>query len=95
MDVLLSLAESILKYNFKRKEIGLEALMMAGGSSGSKGTVIYRNKSLAVDKNTRLAVVGDKVLDMVVSEAWYLTGTEKRKLPLCPSHLNQKLCCDQ
>ncbi|KAF2249755.1 ribonuclease III [Trematosphaeria pertusa] len=77
MDARVELAESILDYTFVDKTLCLEALMMAGGPCGTKAMATYNGQLYPVDKNTRLAVVGDRLLDTVLSEMWFATGRIK------------------
>lgn len=76
-DSKLAIAEAILGYNFSRKTLALEALMMDSGPSGIKAVVWHKGQRHEVPKNTRLAVVGDGLLDSVLAEAWY--GTDESK----------------
>ncbi|KAF2634432.1 ribonuclease III [Massarina eburnea CBS 473.64] len=72
MNKRLARAESILNHTFANKRLGLEALMMDGNR-----IVEYDNVQMLVEKNTRLAVHGDRQLAANLSEAWYHTNKEK------------------
>ena len=61
-------------YEFEDKTLGMEALMMAAGYGGAPAPVEYHGLRYLVEKNTRLAVVGDRMIGALVSARWYRTG---------------------
>lgn len=61
-------------YEFEDKTLGMEALMMAAGYGGAPAPVEYHGSRYLVEKNTRLAVVGDRMIGALVSARWYRTG---------------------
>ena len=57
--------EQILSYQFKDRHLCWEALQMAGNGVRKAGSRSIPNG------NKRLAIVGDFVLDLILSKAWY------------------------
>lgn len=60
--------QQILGYQFQDRKLCWEALQMAGN-----GVRVAGSRSIP-NGNKRLAVVGDFVLDLILSEAWYEGG---------------------
>ncbi|ERF69526.1 hypothetical protein EPUS_01855 [Endocarpon pusillum Z07020] len=60
--------QEILKYQFKDRDLCWEALQMAGSGVRSAGSRSIPNG------NKRLAIVGDFVLDLILSKDWYDSG---------------------
>jgi hypothetical protein len=63
-DKIISL-ETIIDYSFKDKSTAWEALQLAGNGFSTK---------FITNGNKRLAIVGNLVIDTVLSEAWYRSG---------------------
>ncbi|KAF2729283.1 ribonuclease III [Polyplosphaeria fusca] len=74
---LLPELEKILQYTFKDKTIALEALQMRGGDpkNGGATPLCYAGEMFSVPKNNRLAIVGDALLNYILSVPWYESGT--------------------
>ncbi|KAL8769521.1 MAG: hypothetical protein Q9209_004582 [Squamulea sp. 1 TL-2023] len=60
--------EAIIGYTFNDKFLLWEALQAAGSNVSIAGT------RTITDGNKRLAVVGDKILELVLAERWYGSG---------------------
>ena len=66
--------EDIVGYYFTDPHICWEALQVAGSGVYRSGT------RLITEGNKRMAVVGDRAIDLVLSEDWLATGATKGEL---------------
>ncbi|KAH9865718.1 hypothetical protein J1614_009305 [Plenodomus biglobosus] len=57
-------------YNFKNKLLCIEALKRTGKAS----PLFYRGASVVLDRNNRLALLGDRVLSLALCEIWFHSG---------------------
>ena len=70
--------QKILGYQFRDQDLCWEALQMAGNGMRVAGSRLIPNG------NKRLAIIGDLVIDLILSEAWYGRGElEGRFRALC------------
>lgn len=65
------LCESIITHEYTNKLLCLEALQASGHY------ILWDNQLLKIDKNDKLAVLGDTVAKSVLCQAWYRTGRAK------------------
>jgi len=71
MTTMIQGAQSVIDYNFNRPLLLWEALQAAGSPVHSIG-----DRRLP-DGNKRLAILGDRVLELALADGWY-EGTETR-----------------
>lgn len=71
MDTNLEAVQDIIGYQFNERLILWEAMQAAGSMVRSAGDREF------VDGNKRLAVIGDTVLQLVLAESWYGSGTSR------------------
>lgn len=57
-------------YNFKNKLLCIEALKRTGKAS----PLFYKGASVVLDRNNRLALLGDRVLSLALCEIWFHSG---------------------
>jgi dsRNA-specific ribonuclease len=73
IELKIQSCESIIDYTFNDKCLLCEALQTAGA-----GTPMYWHGAwTTVPKNTRLAVYGDVVLNMILCRLWYAKDLNK------------------
>lgn len=63
----VTLLESITDYTFIDRNIAIEALNIAGSGTTTSGTRTF------INGNKRLAVLGDRVAEQILCDAWYET----------------------
>lgn len=68
--------ESCIGYNFANKIIAVEALKLTRASS----PLYYNGVINPVGRNDRLALMGDRVLNLALCEIWFQTENTKRRV---------------
>lgn len=66
----LGALEQRIGYRFKDKLLGMSAFKI----SSDNNIVIYEDKAVKVERFSRLALLGDRVLSMALCVNWYKTG---------------------
>jgi hypothetical protein len=66
--------ERIIGYNFTNRMLCIEALKL----SGLKSPLYFEGNVYPIVQNKRIALLGDRLLTLVISEIWYGTGNSNR-----------------
>lgn len=79
-DTKIAYIEAITGYIFTNKLLCAEALHMDRGPNDTPGPVHIAGTTHFLDTNTRLAVVGDAMMDAVLSAKWFSARSAGGKL---------------
>lgn len=63
--------QETIGYEFKDEHLGWEALQMAGNGIKRSGSRVFDNG------NKRLAILGEFVIDIILSQEWYQSGGDE------------------
>lgn len=72
------LCESIISYTFDNKLLCLEALQASGH------LILWDSHLLRIEKNDKLAVLGDTVAKSILCQSWYKSGRAKGEKFILP-----------